>query len=52
LAKNPDIARHLDAKAIARLTDPASYLGDAPLLADRVVSRWQEALSGFKKSRF
>jgi len=50
LAKNPDIARHLDAKAIARLTDPASYLGDAPELADRVVSRWQEALSGFKKS--
>ena len=50
LAKNPDIARHLDAKAIARLTDPAFYLGDAPALADRVVARWQDALSGFKKS--
>ena len=39
LAKDPEIARHLDRAAIERLTDPANYLGMAPQMVDRVLSQ-------------
>jgi 3-carboxy-cis,cis-muconate cycloisomerase len=41
LADDAEIARHLDRQAIARLTDPARYLGDAPGVVDRVLARWR-----------
>ena len=51
LAGEKDIARHLNAKAITRLTDPARYLGDAPGVVDRVLARWRAAETRFKHSR-
>jgi 3-carboxy-cis,cis-muconate cycloisomerase len=51
LAKDKKIAAHLDAGSIARLTDPANYLGDAPKAAGRVVSRWRAAASKFENRR-
>lgn len=37
LAQQPGITAHLDPAAIARLTDPANYLGAAPSMVDRVL---------------
>ena len=37
LKRDPAITAHLDDAAIARLTDPANYLGAAPAMADRVL---------------
>jgi 3-carboxy-cis,cis-muconate cycloisomerase len=37
LAQSPAITAHLDPAAIARLTDPANYLGAAPAMVDRVI---------------
>ncbi|WP_372617740.1 3-carboxy-cis,cis-muconate cycloisomerase [Falsiroseomonas sp.] len=39
LAREPRVAAVLDAPAIARLTDPAGYLGAAQALTDAVLSR-------------
>lgn len=38
LAASPQVARHLDRAAIARLTDPANYLGLAPQMVDRALA--------------
>ncbi len=38
LSREPQIASRLDAAAIARLTDPAHYLGGAGAFIDRVVT--------------
>ncbi|HQR12690.1 MAG TPA: adenylosuccinate lyase family protein [Casimicrobiaceae bacterium] len=37
LAENPEISRHLDRAALARLCDPANYLGQAGVMVDRVL---------------
>ncbi len=37
LVQQPCVTAHLDAAAIARLTDPANYLGAAPAMVDRVL---------------
>lgn len=39
LAEDPAVTRHLDAAALARLTDPAQYLGEARDVVDRVLKR-------------
>ena len=39
LARDPAVAAQLDSAAIARLTDPAAYLGAAPLFVDRALAR-------------
>lgn len=39
LAQEPEISARLDAKAIARLTDPAAYLGSAGQFVDRVLDQ-------------
>lgn len=38
LAENPEIARHLDRAALARLCDPANYLGQSGTMVDRVLA--------------
>jgi 3-carboxy-cis,cis-muconate cycloisomerase len=38
LAAHPEISRHLDRAALARLTDPANYLGQAGVMVDRVLA--------------
>jgi 3-carboxy-cis,cis-muconate cycloisomerase len=37
LAEHPEINRHLDRAALARLCDPANYLGEAGVMVDRVL---------------
>jgi 3-carboxy-cis,cis-muconate cycloisomerase len=37
LAQAPDVTKHFDRPALARLCDPANYLGLAPDMVDRVV---------------
>ena len=39
LAENAEITRHLDRAALARLCDPANYLGLAGVMVDRVLAR-------------
>ncbi|MGA7984500.1 MAG: 3-carboxy-cis,cis-muconate cycloisomerase [Burkholderiales bacterium] len=39
LAGNAEITRHLDRAALARLCDPANYLGLSGVMVDRVLSR-------------
>lgn len=39
LCENPEISRHLDRDALARLCDPANYLGQSGLMVDRVLAR-------------
>jgi len=41
LADDAAVTAHLDAKAIARLTDPANYLGEARAVVDRVLAGWR-----------
>jgi 3-carboxy-cis,cis-muconate cycloisomerase len=38
LAENAEVARHLDRAALARLCDPANYLGEAGAMVDRVLA--------------
>ena len=38
LAENPEIAQHLDRAALAKLADPANYLGLAGEMVDRVLA--------------
>ncbi|MDX2205629.1 MAG: adenylosuccinate lyase family protein [Hyphomicrobiaceae bacterium] len=38
LARLPEVTRHLSAADIVRLTDPASYLGSAPAMVERVLA--------------
>lgn len=39
LAEHPQINRHLDRAALARLCDPANYLGQSGTMVDRVLAR-------------
>ena len=39
LARVPEVTRHLDRKALEKLTDPSNYLGAAREMVDRVVGR-------------
>lgn len=39
LAEHPEINRHLDRAALARMCDPANYLGQAGVMVDRVLAR-------------
>ncbi len=45
LAARPEVTAHLDPAAIARLTDPANYLGMAPQMVDRVLASTQRPVS-------
>jgi 3-carboxy-cis,cis-muconate cycloisomerase len=38
LAENAEISRHLDRKALAKLCDPANYLGQSGVMVDRVLA--------------
>jgi 3-carboxy-cis,cis-muconate cycloisomerase len=38
LAEDPGISKHLDKATLARLGDPAHYLGDAPTVVDRTLA--------------
>jgi 3-carboxy-cis,cis-muconate cycloisomerase len=38
LAENAEISKHLDRAALARLCDPANYLGEAGAMVDRVLA--------------
>jgi len=38
LAEQPEINTHLDRSALAKLTDPANYLGQAGVMVDRVLA--------------
>jgi 3-carboxy-cis,cis-muconate cycloisomerase len=38
LTQTPDVTKHLDRAALAKLCDPANYLGLAPQMVDRVVA--------------
>ena len=38
LAENPQISKHLDRAALARLCDPANYLGQSGVMVDRVLA--------------
>ena len=42
LAANAEITKHLDRAALARLCDPANYLGLAGVMVDRVLSRLRD----------
>jgi 3-carboxy-cis,cis-muconate cycloisomerase len=46
LGREPAVASRLDAAAIARLTDPANYLGAARDFVDRVLARNATPLAG------
>lgn len=46
LLQQPGITAHLDSPAIARLTDPANYLGAAPAMVDRVLASAARAEPG------
>ena len=39
LAENPEISRHLDGAALAKLVDPANYLGLSGEMVDRLFAR-------------
>jgi 3-carboxy-cis,cis-muconate cycloisomerase len=39
LAQDPEVSRHFDRAAIERLTSPASYLGLAPAMVDKVLEQ-------------
>jgi 3-carboxy-cis,cis-muconate cycloisomerase len=38
LAAHPEIQRHLDRAALAKLCDPANYLGQSGAMVDRVLA--------------
>jgi len=39
LCENAEISAHLDRPALARLCDPANYLGQSGVMVDRVLSK-------------
>jgi 3-carboxy-cis,cis-muconate cycloisomerase len=51
LAADKDAARHLDRRAIARLTEPANYLGESSQIVDRVLAVWRRAVARAAKTR-
>jgi 3-carboxy-cis,cis-muconate cycloisomerase len=42
LAENPEISRHLDRAALAKLVDPANYLGLSGEMVDRLLGRRED----------
>jgi 3-carboxy-cis,cis-muconate cycloisomerase len=46
LAEHPEISEHLDRDALAKLCDPANYLGQAGVMVDRVLDRLPRSTSG------
>ena len=40
LAENPEVSKHLDRAALAKLLDPANYLGLAREMVDRVLQNF------------
>jgi len=46
LAENNAVIRHFDRAALARLCDPANYLGEAGAMVDRVLATHASALAG------
>jgi 3-carboxy-cis,cis-muconate cycloisomerase len=38
LAEHPEINKHLDRKALAKLCDPSNYLGQSGVMVDRVLA--------------
>lgn len=46
LAEDAAVEPHLDRAVLGRLTDPASYLGEAPAVVDRVLARARRRLGG------
>ena len=44
LAEDAAITAHLDAASIARLVEPANYVGEAAAIVDRVTGRAREVL--------
>jgi 3-carboxy-cis,cis-muconate cycloisomerase len=42
LAENPEISRHVDRAALAKLTDPANYLGVSGEMIDRVLAAYHQ----------
>jgi len=46
LAEDPAVGQHLDGAALAQLLDPASYLGEATAVVDRVLTRADHTLAG------
>ena len=46
LLRDARVAAKLDAEAIARMTDPAAYLGSAGAFTDRVVARARHVIAG------
>ncbi|MEO8304499.1 MAG: 3-carboxy-cis,cis-muconate cycloisomerase [Betaproteobacteria bacterium] len=43
LAEHPEINRHLDRAALAKLVDPVNYLGQAGVMVDRVLAAMETA---------
>jgi len=43
LAAHPEINRHVDRHALARMLDPANYLGQSGVMVDRVLARMEVA---------
>jgi 3-carboxy-cis,cis-muconate cycloisomerase len=43
LAENPEISRHADRAALAKLTDPANYLGVSGEMIDRVLATYKSS---------
>ena len=43
LAEHPEINRHLDRPALAKLVDPVNYLGQAGVMVDRVLAAMEAA---------
>jgi 3-carboxy-cis,cis-muconate cycloisomerase len=43
LAETPEIARHLSRAELARLCDPANYLGQSGVMVDRVLARMRHS---------
>jgi 3-carboxy-cis,cis-muconate cycloisomerase len=48
LVAHPEINKHLDRAALARLCDPANYLGQAGVMVDKVLARRAHTGSGAK----
>jgi 3-carboxy-cis,cis-muconate cycloisomerase len=44
LAETPDIAKHLDRAELAKLCDPANYLGRSGVMVDRVLNRRRDTV--------
>ena len=42
LCEHPEVNRHLDRAALARLCEPANYLGQAGIMVDKVLSRLRD----------